>query len=674
MGTGSGLEEPFSEVESTLVESVGRGKVFDLVGKGTVDPTDRATMLSWRAARTIRASVVRGILCGRLVQYPDPHGLRLRGAIIEGQLDLDNLTSTVPLELTNCLLGAGVVARYARLPALGFTGCRIERLAESALDASGCLVPALRLDGAVVEGDTGYPVVALRGARIGRLDCSGAILRNVSGPALAAEGLQAEQGVFLDSYRQVRFEAVGSGTQGAVRLNGARVGRLECGGAILRNVSGPALVADGLQAEQGVFLNSAVGLLRFEAVGSGTQGVVRLAGARVGRLECGGAILRNVSGPALAADGLQAEQGVFLDSYRQVRFEAVGSGTQGAVRLAGARVGRLQCQGASLRNVSGPGLVAESLQADQGVYLNPSASGMRFEAVGSGTQGAVRLAGARVGRLECQGASLRSDSGPALAAEGLQADQGVHLAMGFEAMGGGHGATLDLTDMRIGENFQIDWQQVRHAKDSKYRVRLDGLVFPRIPSGSKLADWRALLRNGTPEYAAQPYQQLASVYRAAGHDREVRQVLMAQRRDQLDGGMTLTGRGERAWVRVTGWTLGFGYQPWRALFGLIAAVVCSVALALTLGANGGLSHPPTPGASMTMQSAPAATECSAVEQVAVGLDASLPLVKTGIQGRCVPTDTPAGQALTAAGWILQLLAWASSSLFIVGFTGVVRKS
>ena len=92
-----------------------------------------------------------------------------------------------------------------------------------------------------------------------------------------------------------------------------------------------------------------------------------------------------------------------------------------------------------------------------------------------------------------------------------------------------------------------------------------------------------LLREATPAYRAQPYQQLDAVCRADGHDSEARAVLMQQRRDQLDRG-ALTRRGDRMWARLTGALLGFGYQPWRALLYLVGVLIISVGLAL-LGAT-----------------------------------------------------------------------------------------
>jgi hypothetical protein len=140
---------------------------------------------------------------------------------------------------------------------------------------------------------------------------------------------------------------------------------------------------------------------------------------------------------------------------------------------------------------------------------------------------------------------------------------------------------------------------------------------------------------------------------------------MAQRQAQIDR-RVLTGRTERAWARLTELTLGYGYQPWRALLALLAVVTIAVVLALTLGAHGGLARiNPQP---------PTATQCSAVERVAVGLDLGLPLVKTGIRDHCETTASTTGQVLTVAGWRLQLLAWAFATLFVAGFTGAVRKT
>lgn len=90
--------------------------------------------------------------------------------------------------------------------------------------------------------------------------------------------------------------------------------------------------------------------------------------------------------------------------------------------------------------------------------------------------------------------------------------------------------------------------------------------------------WLELFRQETPAYAAQPYQQLAAAYRAAGDDRQVRRILMAQRDDQL-ARMSMRWS-ERAWGWITKVMLGYGYEPWRALLGLVGVLLVSCALAV----------------------------------------------------------------------------------------------
>ena len=180
---------------------------------------------------------------------------------------------------------------------------------------------------------------------------------------------------------------------GAVRLVGAHIGGdFDCSGAELRNDSGPALIADSLQVGQPMFLRG-----RFTATGSGEQGAVRLIGAHIGgSFDCDGASLGNDSGPALIADGLQVDQAMFLSSG----FTATGSGERWRGPPDRAHIGgSLDCDGASLRNDSGPALIADGLQVGQDMFLRDG-----FTATGGGDDSAVRLTGAHIGgQLVCTG-------------------------------------------------------------------------------------------------------------------------------------------------------------------------------------------------------------------------------------------------------------------------------
>jgi hypothetical protein len=132
-----------------------------------------------------------------------------------------------------------------------------------------------------------------------------------------------------------------------------------------------------------------------------------------------------------------------------------------------------------------------------------------------GRAGAVRLVGARLGRLECDGVTMRNDSGPALTAFGLQVDQNVLLHGGFEAVGAGSDMTLNLSGARIGGVLEFAPTRLEHTDGPQARLTLDGLTHAGLPAGISSRDWLRLLREATPSYAAQPYQQFAGAHRAA---------------------------------------------------------------------------------------------------------------------------------------------------------------
>ncbi len=641
-----------TSVEQSLVEHVDRGEWLDLAADNKA--VDEAAMRSWGDSRTCRAAVIRDILRGRLAPNPDPHGLRLRGARISGRLDLANLTTEVSLQLRECLLEEGVLARDARLASVSLAGCQLEHPAEPPLDAEGLTCRVLELSGARIIGHVSAGAVRLFGAHIGgSFDCSRASLRNDSGPALSGDALQVGLSMFLRG----GFTATGAGEASAVRLIGARIGgSFDCTGARLRNDSGPALQAHSLHVGQTMLLSGG-----FTATGSGDAGAVRLTGAHIGgSLECDGASLRNDSGPALSGDALLIDQAIFLRGG----FTASGTGDAGAVRLLSARIGgSFDCTRASLCNNSGPALHGPSLQVGQGMYLRGG-----FTATGFGDLGAVNLVGAHIGgSLRCEGAALHNESGPALVADSLQVGQGMYIGSGFTAASGGVGVAVDLRGARVGGRMFFDPAHLEHTADPQGRVAVDGLTYTGVPEQISARDWLDLLRHGTRGYAAQPYQQLAAGYRALGNERQARQILMAQRHDELT--RTDTRRRERLWGWITKVTLGYGYQPWRALLFLVLVVLISCGLAFALGSHGALAQ--------TSKTATPGQPCTVIQQISIGLDLNLPVGTSLARASCDLTKDAASATaawLSIAGWVLRLLAWAFAALFIAGFTSAVRKT
>jgi hypothetical protein len=524
--------EDLTAVEQSLIDHVTRGDMLDLTAAG--EAIDEAAMRSWDNSRTIRAWVLRDIMRGQLARDPDPHGLRLRAARITGRLDLENLTSSITLQLVGCFLDEGLIARDAHMPFLSLFGSRLEHPTDTPLDADRLTATAgLSLARAAIVGHAEGGAVRLIGAHIGgQLNCTGAILRNDTGPALHADGLQVDQDMFLRN----EFKATGINDLGAVRLAGAHIGgQLDCARATMLNYAGPALRADNLQVGQSMFLTD-----QFTATGGGDDGAVRLPGACIGgQLTCTEATLHNETGPALHADNLQVGQSMFLTD----QFTATGGGDRGAVRLPGAHIGsNLECTEATLHNKTGPALLADRLQVDQNLLLTarftatcdgalgavrlPSAhiggqltctgassdTGpalvadglqvdqvmlLRGEFTGSGTLGAVRLVGTHIGsQLECTGATVVNDTGTALNADNLQVDQDVYLRGGFAATGGGDGVAVDLTSARLGGRLVFDpVPRLEHAADPRARLAVNGLAYRDVPAGiSARSGWGCCAR------------------------------------------------------------------------------------------------------------------------------------------------------------------------------------
>jgi hypothetical protein len=583
-----------SPLERRLIESVADGRVLDLAGEG---PVDEAAMRSWADDRTISASFIREVVRGRVTSEHDPRGLRLRGVRITGQIDLENITSELALELRDCLLSGGLNLRNAQLLSVALTGCRIEQSVSSGatVDATRFAARVFSLAGSTVTAASVVGAVRLAAARVGTVDCRGAMLENTTGPALDADGIQVDQSMFLHD----GFTAASASEQGTIRLLGAHIGgQLNCSGARLNNTTGPALNADNLQVKQNVMLRGG-----FTAASASEQGTIRLLGAHVGTLDCGDAHLENTVGPAFDAEGLQADRDVGLDDG----FTATSASEEGTVLLTGAHIR---------------------------------------------------------GLLACNGARISNTTGPAFVATGLQVDQDAIFDGGFEATSAGSPVMLVLAGMRIGAAFRFDTvTAMRVASMHESLIELDGLTYTGLPRPACLRSWLVLLREYTPRYTSQPYQHLAAAYRAAGHDRDARTVLIAQRRDQIQrAGLSTT---ERAWGRITGITLGYGYQPWRALLLLFATLATAVTLSIIGGNHGGLAA--------TSANGSVTASCTTIDQIGIGLDLGTPLIKTGAHEGCQSTPTPIGQTLTVIGWVLQLLAWTFATLFIAGFTSAVRK-
>jgi hypothetical protein len=681
------------------------GELLDC-GEG---PFDLTAMQLWGEGRMVSAAALRDLLVGR--KWPvHPKGVRLRGVKISGLLDLEGATLHCPLSLDSCYLDADdpVCLDHATASRVALTGCQLAGLTASMLTAR-----LIDLSRSTLR--TG-PLSLMCANITDELICSGARLNGTDGDhnALVAGGMKVGGSLCLDQYLDDRFTAAG-----AVWLARADIaGDLACNGAQLgRNCDGIGLLAEGMKVGGEVFLRE----------GFSADGAVRLLGADItGDLSCRAARLgRDDDGNALVADRMKVGGEVHL--YK-------GFTAGGAVVLNGADItGDLSLSGAQLNgaNRDGNALDADGIKAGHDVLLDqePGDSGagrLPFTAAG-----AVRLARADItGQLSCSGAQLNgTDRQNALVADGIKVGAAVLFDKGFTAAGtvslnsaradqlvlspakpasaneitfnftatgaqiasvlrwapdGQFSGQVNLEDAHVGE-LEDNWTQPGEQAAHGYwplggRLRLSGFTYGGLSDASvkQRLEWIQSQYEGDKDkraaFAAQPYEQLAAMYRQAGQECEAREVAIARRRD-------LRKYGNLNWYRKLGnWfldnTIRYGYQTWRAAAGLAAVFLAFLVLSLV----GQHQHVIVPtGDTKGLHPVPTATQCTSdypcFYPFGYTVDTVIPIINVHQADYWGPDGhAPSGWLWVVGAWGATAAGWALVTLLIAGYTGLVRQN
>ena len=690
-------------LEEEMRAKAATGELLDC-GEG---PFDLAAMQLWGEERAVTAAVLRDLLVEG--HWPvHAKGVRLRGVKISGLLDLDGATLRCPLSLDSCYLDADDPAclDHATASRVALTGCQLAGLTANMLTAR-------QIDLSRSTLRTG-PLSLMCANITSDLICSGAQLNGTDSNlnALVAGGMKAGASVYLDQYLDDRFTAAG-----AIWLARAEIGGdLACSGAQLgSNRDGIGLLAEGLKVGGQAFLRE----------GFATDGAVRLLGADItGDLSCRAARLgSDHDGNALVADRMRVGGEVHL--YR-------GFTASGAVVLNGADItGDLCLSGAQLTGTDhdGNALAADGMKAHHDVLLDSGPAddqGVRPPFTAAGT---VRLARTDItGQLSCRGAQLTGTDhdGIALAADGMKVGAAVLLDRGFTAAGtvsfnsaradqlvlspaklagaseitfnftateaqiagplrwapdGQFSGGVNLEDAKVGELEDI-WTptgvQAHGYWPSGGRLRLSGFTYGGLGEASlqQRLQWiRSQYEGGKPAaFAAQPYEQLADMYRQAGQDTEAREVAIARRRD-------LRKFGNLNWYRRFGnWfldkTIRYGYQTWRAALGLAAVF----AVFLVLSIAGQHRHVIVPlGDVKGLNPVPTATQCTSdypcFYPFGYTVDTVIPIINVHQADHWGPdAHAPAGWLWVFGAWGATAAGWALATLLVAGYTGLVRQN
>ncbi len=378
---------------------------------------------------TVEAKDIRDILTGKNAPKSgapsslDPLGIRIRGARIHGELNLDGITATTSLQLTGCLLEERLMLRDATMHLLVLERCVLpgawaDRAKVDTLTIRDCAVDTNDAKGAIRLVST-HVTIDLR--------LTGTCVGNPAGPAVLATNLTVDASMFMD--RLCTSEA----SDGAVCLTGATIADdLVLHGARLTASTGPAFNGEDMTVKGAAFLDQGL-----KATGAGDQGAVRLASASItGQLSLRGATLENKSGPALVADLLTAKSNLLAD--RGFTANADAAGELAAVQLKGAKIsGDLMLNGATLANCSGPALAAGLLTVQGDMTMTgPGGPCGRFSATGAAGLSTVQLRGATIsGDLSLDGATVTSDAPAGRPRAGDIADGGAVCLSGATISG-----------------------------------------------------------------------------------------------------------------------------------------------------------------------------------------------------------------------------------------------
>jgi len=582
--------------------------------------------------------------------------------------------------------------------------------------------------------------LAVRGGFLGFLALGGDEAAPVSRAGIAFKGavilselnLSAASGVVPLHLHHCRFET-------APQFNGASCASLRFPGCSMPGFQGEDLrVANGLGFNNQFVANGGV-----QIPGARIEGTLNCsAGSFVNRLEDG-------RGWALDLDDADIGGSVYLNGD----FRA-----EGGVRLLGARIGRdLNCRGGRIANAVASG-GAMALRAERAKITGVTHLNRGFIA-----EGEVNFANATIGsNFNCTGGTFinaaPSRSGPdlricqpALNLRGAQINGSLILweptdderptrLHGSLTLAGAHVRRfLDHPDAWPGsadeerpDAERDEWVVAAGGQRLRCEIRLDGFTYDQL-SGDGRYDaatrkrWLARQphRHQAEDFRPQPYEQLASVMRTMGHERDARSIAKARQWRQQWARMAAARQSWQAqpgletaaalvWSWISGLVLlfllgvlaGYGYGKKRLIVMLIA-VWLTGAWIYGQAAEQGLmapSHPvifanPTLAAAChtrwtTCKSLP--KEHTAFEPLLYSADVLLPIIALGVERDWAPIFAagPApglprgsvltlhliGQKVTVPPWFLRfiywlqiLVGWVLSALLVAVLSGVMKR-
>ncbi|MEU6081946.1 oxidoreductase [Streptomyces sp. NPDC047108] len=274
-------------------------------------------------------------------------------------------------------------------------------------------------------------------------------------------------------------------------------------------------------------------------------------------------VYKDRKGRSISADGMTVAQDLQAEMMQ----------SYGEFSMRGAQIGvSLSLRGTRLSNPYGRrALNAPQLTVERSLYMTAAGLSSSPLAGSSGTTppyGITPTRGTRIQHFECEGGVRLDDGRFGDAVDFYQArfvmDAGQEVSL----------RRIQTPELRfLGERPERGRVVLSGAKVVNLVDRaaswpgpgglaMAGFAYETlIPRGSfPLTERLEWVAAATPEYAPEPYEQLAAAMRASGEDSDARAVLLAKQRRRRET-LPLAGK---LWGYLQDWTVAYGYKPGRA--------------------------------------------------------------------------------------------------------------
>ncbi len=276
---------------------------------------------------------------------------------------------------------------------------------------------------------------------------------------------------------------------------------------------------------------------------------------------------------------------VYLNSIETKFLSAANVKCDGEFRMIAAKVGQIMLKSGLFNNPGKNAIVISNCDFETGIRINEG-----FESIGH-----VSLGGNRVkSSIRIEQAKFNNPRklplerySEALRLSGTTVEGSVEI-IGSEIIGGLSLANLKASgplvvqDLTNSDNCVMDFRNADvgsfHDDEQSWPVAgnlyVHGFKFERIGDESpkdaqSRLDW--LGRISDDRFTAEPYEHLAKVLDESGRQDDATAILIAKAKRQGEQSAMFSGQG--FWYRVLGPLIGYGYQPWRALWiGLVIII------------------------------------------------------------------------------------------------------